>query len=254
MALAMAIRQDSNELPSRVGQIGLRIIPAAVMARPRPAAIAPDDVMAELDRAGTTLNFSRGQTVVENGAPALHVFKVSRGTLRGVRLLPDGRRYIARFLSVGDYFCLTAGLEYSLSIEAIDNAVVVRYPRRAFEALLDRDPRLGRRFFSLMCRELSAAQERLLLLGRKNATERMASFLLAAASRKAADGAKPACGVDLPMSRADIADYLGLTIETVSRLLTHLRGERIIDMPTAHRIVFVDRQALEVLSEGEAAA
>src|ERR1700756_4556144 len=95
MALAMAIRQTSNELPSRVGQIGLRSIPAAVMARPRQAANAADEVIAELDRASTTLNFSRGQTVVENGAAALHVFKVSRGTLRAVRLLPDGRRYIA---------------------------------------------------------------------------------------------------------------------------------------------------------------
>src|SRR5262249_55915958 len=149
-----------------------------------------DSVTAELDRAGTSLAIGRGQTVVESGDAARHVFKVTRGMLRAVRLLPDGRRYIAGFLVAGDFFGLTASDEYSLSLEAIEDAAVVRYSRQGFEALLDRDPRLGRRFFSVMCRELSAAQDRLILLGRKSAAERMASFLLAMAARSPASDAK----------------------------------------------------------------
>jgi CRP/FNR family transcriptional regulator len=246
MALAMAIRETPNDVAARIAPIGARPMPAAVLARPQAAGVATDSVTAELDRAGTSLSVARGQIVVEAGEAASHVFKVTRGTLRAVRLLPDGRRYIAGFLSAGDFFGLTASDEYSLSLEAIEDGAVVRYSRRGFESLLDRDPRLGRRFFSLMCRELSAAQDRLMLLGRKSAAERMASFLLAMADRTHADA------FELPMSRADIGDYLGLTIETVSRLLTHLRGERIIDMPSAHRIVIADREALEDLSEGEA--
>jgi CRP/FNR family transcriptional regulator, anaerobic regulatory protein len=255
MALAVAIRETFDELPSRIAPMGARRTPVAVVARPLPVADdGGDSVMAELDRVGTPLSVGRGQTVVEIGDAAHYVFKVSRGTLRAVRLLNDGRRHIARFLSAGDFFGLTAGEEYSLSVEAVEDAAVVRYARRGFEALLDRDPRLGRRFFSLMCRELSAAQDRLLLLGRKNAAERMASFLLAMAQRNTAGAADPASEIELPMSRTDVADYLGLTIETVSRLLTHLRSEGIIDMPRAHRIVLVDREALEELSDGEAAA
>jgi CRP/FNR family transcriptional regulator len=251
VALATAIRETSNDIPLRIAPLGARRLPAAVIARPQSAPVGIDGITAELDRVGTPLSVSRGATVVESGDAADYVFKVSHGTLRAVRLLPDGRRYVARFLSAGDFFGLTADDEYSLSIEAIENAAVVRYPRRGFEALLDRDPRFGRRFFSLMCQELAAAQDRLMLLGRKNAVERMASFLLGLPARKTADGARPASEVDLRMSRTDVADYLGLTIETVSRLLTHLRGERIIDMPSAHRIVFVDRAALEELSRGE---
>jgi CRP-like cAMP-binding protein len=255
MALAVAIRETFNELPSRIAPVGARRIPAAVAARPLPAAVnGGDSVMAELDRVGTPLSVGRGQTVVVSGDAAHYVFKVSSGTLRAVRLLNDGRRHIARFLSAGDFFGLTAGEEYSLSVEAIEDAAVIRYARRGFEALLDRDPRFGRRFFSLLCQELSAAQDRILLLGRKNAAERMATFLLAMAERKTAGGAHPASEIELPMSRTDVADYLGLTIETVSRLLTHLRGERIIDMPRMQRIVLVDREALEELSASKVAA
>lgn len=199
-----------------------------------------------LDSLGATVNYLRGKTVVEEGAPADYVYKVVAGALRKVRLLPDGRRHITTFLMPGDFFGFSEGQTYTHTVEAVANVTLVRYARRGFDAVLEQDPRAGRQFLNLVCRALSATQDQLLLLGRKSALERMATFLLAMAD-KAGEGAE----LDLPMDRTDVADYLGLTIETVSRLITRLRGMRIIDTPDAHRVVILKREALVDLSAGE---
>jgi CRP-like cAMP-binding protein len=129
--------------------------------------------------------------------------------------------------------------------------VLQRYPRRGFEAVLQADPRVGRHFLSFVCNELSAAQERLLLLGRKSAMERLAAFLLGMADQtRNPAGAKEGC--TLSMTRVDIADYLGLTVETVSRLLSQLRSRRVIDLPRPQEIIFLNRGALAELSAGAA--
>ena len=209
-----------------------------------PPAIA---VAAGLDRLGTVASIERGRVVVHAGDPAEHVFKVLSGALRAVRLLPDGRRSVTEFLLPGDYVGLAENSEYSQTIEAVADAKVTKYARRRFEAFLDSDARAGRHFFGLVCGDLTAAQDRLLLLGRKSATERVATFLLAIADRKADDAGE----VDLPMTRGDIADYLGLTIETVSREISQLRAKHIIDVVNTNRIVFTDRSALEDIGAGE---
>jgi CRP/FNR family transcriptional regulator len=252
MATVGASRQASGDLQAHIG----RISPAAASAghiclTPLTAFPVGDGVTAELDRMGQAASYRRGRTVAADGDMTLSLFKVISGALRAVRLLPDGRRHIARFLAPGDFFGLAEIGAYSLTVEAIDNVTVVRYPRDRFDALLDKDAQASRRFYSLMREELSAAHERLLLLGRKNALERMATFLLSMADRKSNGASARATEVELPMGRADIADYLGLTIETVSRVLTHLRSRRVIDMPSAHRILFLDREALEEIGEGE---
>ena len=216
--------------------------------RPLPTRSAADIVAAGLNGIGATVSYARGKTVIEEGNTAEYVYKVVSGALRAVRLLPDGRRHITSFLMPGDFFGFTDGAEYSHSVEAVADVTLVRYSRRGFEALLDKDPRIGHHFFGLVCQKLSATQERLLLLGRKSALERMATFLLAMADRQTDDGSE----VDLPMNRADVADYLGLTIETVSRLLSQLRGRRIIEVPAANRIMLRRREALEEISSGEA--
>jgi CRP/FNR family transcriptional regulator, anaerobic regulatory protein len=210
---------------------------------PSPAAI----VGAGLDRLGTVTMLERGRMLFQEQDPAEHVFKVLSGALRAVRLLPDGRRYITEFLLPGDYVGLAETGIYSQTLEAVADTKLVKYSRRRFEAFLDADARAGRHFFGLVCGELSAAQDRQLLLGRKCAIERIASFLLAMADRQAPE----TTAVDLPMSRSDIADYLGLTIETVSRVLGQLKAREIIDVPTVNRIVFTDREALEDISAGE---
>ena len=225
-----------------------------IVSRPRASYLTPVPtlspaaiVAAGLDRLGTVTMLERGRMLIQEQDPAEHVFKVLSGALRAVRLLPDGRRYITEFLLPGDYVGLAENGTYSQTIEAVTDAKVVKYSRRRLDAFLDSDARAGRHFFGLVCGELSAAQDRMLLLGRKSALERMASFLLAIADRRSPD----ATAVDLPMSRSDIADYLGLTIETVSRVLGQLRAREIIDVPTVNRIVFTDREALEDIGAGE---
>ena len=217
-------------------------------------AVPTTSATASLDNLGTSVSYARGKTLIEEGRPAEYVYKVVTGALRKVRLLPDGRRHITSFLMPGDFFGFADGANYTHTVEAVADVTVVRYSRRGFEAVLDRDPRAGRHFLGLVCRDLTASQDQLLLLGRKSALERMATFLLALSDRIGA-GRKAAAGtsveLELPMNRTDVADYLGLTIETVSRLVTRLRGQKIIDTPDAHRVVILKRGALETLSAGE---
>ena len=218
----------------------------APQVRPVPAAT---DASATLDRVGTTVSYIRGKTIIEEGNPAEHVYKVAAGALRKVRLLPDGRRHITSFLMPGDFFGFAEGACYTHTVEAVADVTLVRYSRRGFDAALEQDPRASRHFLGLVTRALSATQDHLLLLGRKSALERMATFLLAMADRRAS---KAGAELDLPMNRSDVADYLGLTIETVSRLITRLRSLKIIDTPDAHRILILKRDALQDLSAGQA--
>ena len=206
---------------------------------------------ATLDQIGTTVSYARGKTIIEEGNPAEYVYKVVTGALRKIRLLADGRRHINSFLMPGDFFGFAEGRDYSHTVEAVADVTLVRYARRGFDAVLENDPRASRHFLGLVSRTLSATQDHLLLLGRKSALERMATFLLALSDRRAA-GHKDGTELDLPMNRSDVADYLGLTIETVSRLITRLRSLRVIDTPDAHRIVILKRDALEDLSTDEA--
>ncbi len=214
---------------------------------PLPTPSAAAIVAAGLDRLGMVSAIGRGRMLIQEGDPAEHVFKVVEGALRAVRLLPDGRRYVSEFFLPGDYVGLAENGEYSQTIEALSDTKLVKYARRRFEAFLEADPRAGKHFFSLVCGGLSAVQDRLLLLGRKSAIERIATFLLATADRKAADATE----VELSMGRSDIADYLGLTVETVSRVLGHLRDNGVIELPATNRVVFTDRDALEDISTGE---
>ncbi len=207
---------------------------------------------ASLDRLGSLHVMPRGKTIVEQGDAAEHVYKVVSGALRMVRLLPDGRRSVIDFLLPGDFFGLAEDGTYSHSLEVLSDTSFVRYPKQQLKQLLEEDPRAGRRFFNLMCGQLSAAQERLLTLCRKSAVERIASFLLAMTERTRSPKTVDADTIKLPMCRADIADYLGLTIETVSRILTQLRESHVIDIPTASQIVVRDRGKLVTIGSGVA--
>mgnify|MGYP003345675862 CR=1 FL=1 len=214
---------------------------------------APDDRVAlELRKIGTSVVVAHGRTLVEEGDPADDVFKVVEGELRSIRLLPDGRRHVVKFLMPGDYFGMSEGESYSQSVEAVGDSKLVRYPRQRFDALLAGDAAVSRRFYGLVCQELSAAQDRLLLLGRKTALERLVSFVLGIADRQAKTRGASTGDVRLPMNRSDIADYLALTVETVSRLLTHLRSRGFIDLPTPNHIVLLKPQMLESIASGEA--
>lgn len=207
-------------------------------------------VAAELDSIGSIVTYPRDKAVVREGDRTDYVFKVVDGALRSVRLLADGRRCVTNFLLPGDFFGFSHDGHAAHTIETLGDVRLVRYSRAAFEALLDRNPRAVRQFLDMMCGELSAAQDRLVLLGRKSALERLSTFLLAMAEHKSA-AVSSEQALDLPMNRSDIADYLGLTVETVSRFLTQLRSRGIIDVRSANQIVLLDRARLRDISESE---
>lgn len=202
-----------------------------------------------LDRLGSIVVAKRNQTVIEEGQAADYVFKVITGALRVVRLLPDGRRHVASFLLPGDFFGLSPSGVHTQTIEVVADATCVRYPRRGFDAILRTDPAAIHRLLTLISGQLSAAHDRLLLLGRQTAAERLAAFLLALDHRDRS-GAPKRPTIELAMCRADIADYLGMTVETVSRLLTEFRRKGIIELPEANHVVLLRRSALEGLSSG----
>ena len=197
-----------------------------------------------LEHIGTRLGFSRNQEVYAEGDSADCWYKVISGTVRICKLLADGRRYISEFCFSGDGFGLDSTRERSFSAEAVGDVIVMRFPRRATEQLIDHNPALARMLHETTLRDLANAHGRMLLLGRMTAAERVATFLLDMLDRR-----EGTTNLDLPMSRNDIADYLGLTIETVCRTLSTFKREGLIAIPNAHRIGLLDRDALEAAAQ-----
>ncbi|HLI11956.1 MAG TPA: helix-turn-helix domain-containing protein [Alphaproteobacteria bacterium] len=199
---------------------------------------------------GTRQHLSAGKTLFAEGDPAENIYEVIRGTLRLCKLMPDGRRQITGFLSAGHLLGVSHGDLHLYTAEAITAVTLCRYPRARFDRLLDEVPGFARRLLAVTSDELRSAQDQMLLLGRKTAVEKIASFLLTMAERQRAGD--EACEIQIPMGRADIADYLGLTVETVSRTLTTLKRDGFIAIPTPVRLVLRDRKGLEKLAAGEA--
>ena len=189
-----------------------------------------------------------GETLFAEGDEAESVYEVVRGMLRLCKLLPDGRRQITGFLSAGQFLGLAPEGVCVYTAEAITEVTLCRYKRSAFDRLIDEVPGFAKRVLAVASHELSAAQNQMLLLGRKAAVEKVASFLLLMAAQAGEDEDGT---IELPMTRSDIADYLGLTIETVSRTLTRLKQDRLIALPTPDRIKIRDRDQLEELAAGE---
>jgi CRP/FNR family transcriptional regulator, nitrogen fixation regulation protein len=207
-------------------------------------AVPPADGLAALDCVGTVMILRRNDVLFREYDPADHYFRVVSGAVRSSKLLADGRRHVSEFYLPGDFIGLDADTSYFFSAEAMADTTVVRYARRKVEALALQEPRIGRQLLSIACHGFSAARQQLVLLGRKTAEERIASFILDLAERIG-----KADRVSLPMSRTDIGDHLGLTMETVSRSLSHLNSEGIIALESSHQILIRDRDALEDLAE-----
>jgi CRP/FNR family nitrogen fixation transcriptional regulator len=187
---------------------------------------------------GATMAHPRNSEIFGENEAADYLYKVVSGAVRTYKILSDGRRQIGGFYLPGDIFGLELGDEHTLSAEAIIDTKVLVIKRGALNALAGRNASVASQLFTLTARELRRAQDRVLLLI-KSAQERVASFLLEMAERTPGTNA-----IDLPMSRQDIADYLGLTIETVSRTLSSLETAATIDVPTSRRIVLRNRSAL----------
>ncbi len=191
-----------------------------------------------------------GQTLFQEGDEAENVFNVVGGVIKLYKLLRDGRRQITGFLFPGDFLGIASRDGYSHSAEAVTAVRLCRFPRRRLEPLFDRYPKLEHRLLGIATDELTAAQDQMLLLGRKTAAEKLASFLLSLERRIGAAG-EPAPSLSVPMSRSDVADYLGLTVETVSRTFGRFRKLGLVDVPDAHTVVLRRRQGLERIADGD---
>lgn len=197
----------------------------------------------------THQSLAAGETLLEEGEPATHLFNMIEGAVKVFKLMPDGRRQITGFLFAGDLLGLAFNDTYTYSAEAITPVKLCRFPRRQLERLLDEFPRMEKRLLAMASNELAVAQEQMMLLGRKTAHERVASFLLTLARREARAG-RDGERLSLPMTRTDVADYLGLTTETASRVFTSLKKQGYIALEAAATVVITDRDALEELAAG----
>jgi CRP/FNR family transcriptional regulator, nitrogen fixation regulation protein len=205
----------------------------------RAATADTDSLSQSMQLMGGIMAYPRNTEIFGENEPAEYLYKVISGSVRTYKILSDGRRQVGGFYLPGDIFGLEFADEHTLSAEAVSAAKVLVVKRSALTALANRDPSVAQQLFALTGRELHRVQDRILLLI-KNARERVASFLLEMAERASENNT-----IDLPMSRQDIADYLGLTIETVSRTLTLLEtGSAIEVSPSSRRIVLRNRAAL----------
>jgi CRP/FNR family transcriptional regulator len=177
-----------------------------------------------------------GEAVFWESDTATHVFQVMGGCLRLYRILPDGRRAITGFAFCGELLGTSLEGSYLHTAEAVTPVRLRRLPGSRFHALVDACEHLRPQLFARMCAEMRAAQQHIVALGRLGAEERVVRFLLSTAWATGADRTRPIT-IKLPMSRLDIADYLGLTIETVCRTLTKLKHDRFIALDGRHTIL-----------------
>lgn len=209
----------------------------------------PGDDLVRLDAIAERIGLAAGDVMAREAEPAASVFNITSGAVRIYKLLPDGRRQITGFLFAGDFVGLTAGETYAFSAEAIEDTTVCRFRASEYRALARERPSLEAALLSRAMHELTAAQGQMLLLGRKTARERLASFLVTMLSR---DPLRPSGdnAVRLPMTRSEIADYLGLTIETVSRELTKLKTSGVIHAVSLHDLRIERPDRLKDMANG----
>jgi CRP/FNR family transcriptional regulator len=194
-----------------------------------------------LERISHPTTFAPKAMLFDQGALASHVFNITEGVVRLYKSLPDGRRQIMGFALPGDFLGLALMDRYGVTAEAVTPVKVCRFVRSSFVSYIDGKPHLLRRLHEFAGHELSLAQDQMLLLGRKTAEEKVAAFLVNLQMRYARIGPMSVT-VALPMGRQDIADYLGLTIETVSRTLTKLAREKtILIVPDGVRLLSSER-------------
>lgn len=208
-------------------------------ARP---ATAVRSVSGPIEMMGASMPFPRNTEIYGQDEPAEYLYKVMTGTVRTYKILADGRRQIGAFYLPGDIFGLEVGDEHTFSAEAITDTKILVIKRSAVIALAERNNDVACQLWTVAGRELQRVQEHIMLLI-KSAQERVAGFLLEMAQRTPGGNT-----VELPMSRQDIADYLGLTIETVSRTLTQLEHSAAIALPTSRRIEIRNRAVLNRLN------
>ncbi len=198
----------------------------------------------------TSRSYGARQMIVQEGDQAEFLLNIVSGTVKLYRALPDGRVQIVGFLGEGDFLGVPATRCYAVSAEAVTPTEMCVFPQRSFDRLLNECPALERRLFELARTEVAASRDHMLLLGRKTARERVASFLVAIVDKAQCARATSPC-ITLPMARTEIADYLGLTMETVSRTITSLRNEGVIAVQSPGHVDVLRPDTLRQIASGE---
>jgi CRP/FNR family nitrogen fixation transcriptional regulator len=203
---------------------------------------APKDPLQALDTLALRMECARGQQIYKEDSSVEYWYRMESGVARRFSARADGRRQIVDLLLSGDFFGFGVGGKHHFAVEAVlDGTVVARYPRSRLESAAELDPRLARGLRDVACAAMSRLHALILNLGRTTAEEKVGHFLVRMADRLAGGAADR---VVLPISREDIADYLALSVETVSRSLTHLKGRGLIRLTGTREIRILDRRAL----------
>jgi CRP/FNR family transcriptional regulator len=187
--------------------------------------------------------------VFTEGDDRSHLYRVEAGAICLYKVLPDGRRQVLGFAYPGDLIGLGSLGEHQFNAQATRPSRLRSLPWRTVQQVARHDPGLGIKLYEVISQELAAAHDLLLTTGQRTAVERVAAFLLAM-SRRSQRRSGDSAVIELPMTRSDIGDFLGLTIETVSRTFTKLRQLRVIDLAQSTRVQVLDSDALERLAEG----
>lgn len=206
----------------------------------------PRNLLADLlDEAAEEVALPARDTFMIEGEPASWLWRLDAGTVRLIKLMADGRQQIVGFPPVGDWIGLSAEGRYCASAETTTRGRLQRVRRSVLDRVLEEHPALQRDINDRLALALAEARDQIVLLGRMSARERLVHFLVDRA-RGTPDAPLPPPGtsIELPMIRGDIADYLGLTIETTSRLFSRLRGEGLIDWRGRHTLILLDPDRL----------
>ena len=195
------------------------------------------------------IQYETHSTIFREGDAAQNLYSVGSGAVKLYKLLPDGRRQITAFLFRGNFFGLSNNGSYSYTAEAMTPVSLCRFPKKKLDELFESHPKLEKRMLEATTGELVAAQDQFLMLGRKTAREKVATFLVNLCVRLAPEH-ETLQNLTLPMNRSDIADFLGLTIETVSRTLTVMKRDKLISLPDANHVIIELPDALAHIAEG----
>ncbi|WP_203414209.1 Crp/Fnr family transcriptional regulator [Entomobacter blattae] len=200
----------------------------------------------KLNTITNTMNVSPGKILMEEGEEALNYFSVSSGTVKLFKLMPDGRRHIIGFAGAGHFLGLTNDGKYSYSAEVLEETRLCRFSHSKLEQLFDLYPSLRKEILKEAINLLAFSQDQMLLLGRKTSQEKVASFLVVCRGKDIVENTV----ISLPMTRLDIADYLGLTMETVSRTFGWLKKQKMISFLDSHHVKIENPTALYDLAMG----
>jgi CRP/FNR family transcriptional regulator, nitrogen fixation regulation protein len=215
---------------------------------PVPIAIGGMGALRRLFTEALVVSYAPGQEVVGEGDPTENYFLVVRGVFRAVNVTRDGRRQIFAFYMPGDMCGLEPDDSHALTIEAVNGAAMATLSRPMCHARMNRDPEFNAAIFENVTRALTHAVAHMTMVGRSSAEERLAWFLTMLSARGPERGG---ASIELTMQRQDIADYLGLTIETVSRTFTHLKARGLIALPTTRRVEILGHDLLSRLASAD---